>query len=47
MKFLALMILSFMFMSCSSQHRKVSSEERLTQQERMEQLSEFGSGYRR
>lgn len=47
MKFLALLIMSLLFVSCSSTDRKISSDADLSPQERTEQLSEFGSGYRR
>jgi hypothetical protein len=47
MKYLTLMILSIMFLSCSSQNRKISSDDELSERERKEQLSDFGSGYRR
>lgn len=47
MKYLTLLILSTMLLACSSQDRKISSDDQLTKRERMEQLSDFGSGYRR
>jgi hypothetical protein len=47
MKYLVLLLLSMMFLSCSSQDRKISSDEQLSKRERIEQLSEFGSNYRR
>lgn len=47
MKYLTLLMTSMMLLACSTQDRKISSDDQLSQRERMEQLSEFGSGYRR
>jgi hypothetical protein len=46
MKYLALLILSMMFISCASPDRKISSDGPLTREEQIKQQSEFGSGYR-
>lgn len=46
MKYLTLLILSLTLLSCSSHDRKISSDDQLSERERREQLSEFGSGYR-
>jgi hypothetical protein len=47
MKSLALLTLSMFLFACTSPDRKVSSENQLSEQERAEQLEEFGTGFRR